>query len=95
MSEKKPNNSEKIASIPKRLTDQEILIIVTQVGDDRLQINEDGEHFTIHLDEKVVYIPKREKIYIQNDSGNINSIKTEKYIKQILKEHDEKKHEIS
>ncbi|MFW0861969.1 MAG: hypothetical protein ACKKL6_00045 [Candidatus Komeilibacteria bacterium] len=73
---------------PERLTDKEVKEIVERIDDERLHADEDIEHFTIHLENRVVNIPKRNKMHIKDDSGRISNIKIEDYIRQVIEEYE-------
>lgn len=64
---------------------KDIQNIMIHINDDRLHSGEDVEHFTIHLKDKVVHVPKRSEIPFQEDPhSKIQYIKIEEYLQSIL-----------
>jgi len=43
--------------------------LLTDINDERLRADEDAEHFTIHLADRIRYVPKQTFIFTQN--GNV------------------------
>ena len=76
------------SKVPMRLTRKEMKDVVEDVNDERLHTDEDGEHFTIHLGERVVNIPKRDVINISDGSGGFTPVDTGKYISDIIEKYD-------
>jgi len=84
------NNGLENLSAPERLTDIEVNKVLGKVNDERLFANEDIEHFTIHLGSRIVNIPKRSIIHIEDKSGTIGKVKIADYIREVIDEHDNK-----
>ncbi|MFW0837386.1 MAG: hypothetical protein ACKKL5_00075 [Candidatus Komeilibacteria bacterium] len=79
------NGSEKLPEAPEKLAEQEVVKIGKLIQDERLQIDEDKEHFTIHTNGRVQYIPKWKRILIDK-GGQRGWIKIEDYLRGILRD---------
>lgn len=75
---------------PERLTADEVHKVLELINDERLFANEDVEHFTIHLGGRIVNIPKRSIIHIEDRSGVISKVNIADYIQQVIDEYDNK-----
>ncbi len=89
MSETSNMGFENLAA-PQKLTEAEEKDIVEKINDERLRIDEDIEHFTIHMADKVINIPKRKTIHIQNTLGGVDNVKIVDYIQKVIAEYDSK-----
>ncbi|MBL7021911.1 hypothetical protein ISR92_01110 [Patescibacteria group bacterium] len=89
MSETSNMEFESLAA-PERLSKDEEKDIVEKINDERLRIDEDIEHFTIHIADRIVNIPKRKTIHIQNALGGVDNVKIIDYIKKVVAEYDSK-----
>ena len=54
---------------PRSLSDKEVACLLTDINDERLWANEDAEHFTVHLADRIRRVPKRTFIFTVN--GNV------------------------
>ena len=68
----------------EKLSPAEAHDICQSLNDDRVRVDEDIEHFTIHTKGKVTYVPKRRTITITNESGAVSYVKIEHYLEQLL-----------
>ncbi|HLD86093.1 MAG TPA: hypothetical protein VJA28_01425 [Patescibacteria group bacterium] len=54
---------------PRSLSDKEVACLLTDINDERLRADEDAEHFTVHLADRIRRVPKRTFIFTVN--GNV------------------------
>lgn len=71
-------------NLHEKLSAEEARDICQSLNDDRVRVDEDIEHFTVHTEGKVTYVPKRRTITITNESGAISYVKIEHYLQQLL-----------
>ena len=48
------------------LSDKEVADVVAKINDERLRADEDAEHFTVHLADRIRRVPKRTFIFTVN-----------------------------
>ena len=67
----------------ERLSEKDVIEILKNINDKRLNANEDIEHFTIHLSNGVRYVPKRKYILVEN-----RNVPIEEFLMETLQKLD-------
>lgn len=72
---------------PYTLPEEEVLKIVSEVNDSRLE-NRAGDYFVLHREGKETFVPKQKKIRVEYDDGSPEYVNISEYIQDLLEEDE-------